>query len=649
MIKCEKCGAVNHHTNSSFCPDCGTHIQPDIAHEHDKKAESSQPISTQSEKSINNIQELNESSKEIPLKSNKPENELTPRNIQSNSASMPDKFFGEDNNMSVDDKLFEIKEVDFDDLSTLVFNKQDMDEPTTKSTNKLDPDDLEIETDLTLYRDDEMQITMEHTEDGPEITLSSKSDLESISKPVQPEIENQTESANEPPQLSKEDLSFNSDEDKTVTQKIIINPEVTNKIPVDKIKLSNDSAPVKSKIGSKKTNDTSAKKATELKKKSFADIEKTEPLVKSHGIAYVAGNSITFAGGFKPVSGESLIIGSKKFDLKKRQKRNRIYYAGIFGFVIITLILASFLIDPTSGGEGQIVGLLAGSDGDPEAGAHVIIRELDITVKTNHAGFFVFDNIPAGIYTIEVLEDGVGIMSENIPVIGDKTSTLSFSMSSVNLLRPEQTPGENANKSSKQETQNGFLRVVLSPSNSRVYLDGQYIGKGSQTFKVDSGKHKVTVKHDNYEQQSKNVNIPANRTESYSFTLKQLEDSEKQTKKSNKDIAAELENKGKFSDALTYYNNILSNNDDNIEALLGKARCHNAIGETEQAMSIYLKTAKIASLHKDARSKLTALSGMIGINSNHLTARYSRGIIYMNQEEYYRAAVATLLREREAT
>jgi len=659
LVKCKKCGVENHPAESDYCRACQAPLHPDKSHNHSIKSKShdhspdlsdtTAKLTSSNEESIEKISQISNSQDHV---NNNEDNQVNP-DCDENEISKTEM------DASEDDDLFEIKEVSFDDSSVpglIMADAQPADSPAEdegfrndSDTDKIDSDTLEIENDLTLYRDDELHITMENTEEGPEIALVNRSEIQEISDVSQPELEAENSFESEPRQLSKDELKMDSSEEKSVTQKIIINPQIKNAPSVDKPvqkfakEYSKSAVGTLSKAPPPKMDSGAPSDETKIYLPPPSEPVKISSLIKPRRIAIVSGNRITFPGGFRPTAGEEISIGDRIFELKEKQFNRWILLGGIGAAVIILVMLASFIFNPGATGNGQIVGILKNPvDGKPVADAYVTIKELDETTKTNIAGFFVFDQVPPGLYTIEVLDEGMAILSERMPVVEEKTSALSFSLP-ADKYSIEQLPDLDVIKTEKiaaeQETQYGFLKLQLVPSdNSKVYLDGKYIGKGSQTFKIPTGKHKVMVKHNGYKDYNYNVDIPFDKTKSYTFKLKKPKTSAKQQKKSDHDLAAKHEKNGNYNEAIIYYDKILSGDDNNLEALIGRARCYEAIDKSEQAMSNYMKAVKAANAQNDDILKLEALNGIIQLNPNHLTARYNRGLIYNDQGEYYRAA-----------
>jgi tetratricopeptide (TPR) repeat protein len=89
---------------------------------------------------------------------------------------------------------------------------------------------------------------------------------------------------------------------------------------------------------------------------------------------------------------------------------------------------------------------------------------------------------------------------------------------------------------------------------------------------------------------------------------------------------------------LAKYAEIARSEPNNVECLFGQARCYRAKANTGEALSCYLKAARIAGDKNDSQIQLQALSGVLEINPNYLTALYGRGLIYMDQGNYTQAA-----------
>lgn len=662
MIICDKCGTKNIFNGATVCKKCHAPLH--------KKSESGD-LSIEQQKQVQHTLEQSdehtqsdEKNKDLAQQTTKP----TGQPVMAEE-SIDSKGHTEMQKPSVDDE-FEIKEVE-SGSGPMFINSKSSDEETglIKETGTDSEQDLitpePIEKELTLYRDDELQVVMENTEEGPAITLTDMAgnQVSSDLKPLVPTGEPETDKT--PPEISKEELQMDKTEETSVTQKIIINPIVEKK--------STEHEPPKETLThqeqSQETSKSVKKAPEEIRKdidstkdikkgitgelpKSQTQPGKTEPLAKPRGVAYISGNTIKLIGGIKAAPGDEISIGDKVVELKEKPINRIPLLAGIGGGILFLFLFLIIFGSGNGPNKGQIVGILKNPDnGELIVGATVTIKELGKSTRTNNAGFFIFDLIPADIYTVEAQvqypfeDEEFGLLSERISVIRNRTSTVSFSIPEYGMPSANEIGSQDYSQPNTPEelqtpslTKYGFMKLKLSPSKSKAYLDGKYIGKGSQTFKVPVGKHKVTVKYKGYKNLTKNVNIKYDQISSGSFKLKKQKTAQKASEKTAEEHATELEEAGQYSQALTKYNKILHKDEDNVEALMGSARCYSAKGDKDNALSAYLKAARIAGDQNDKPTQLGALSGVLEINPNYLTARYSRGSIYLNQGEYYRAA-----------
>lgn len=661
MNTCKKCGADNQNNDTGYCKFCLAPLEsysPDNIQENGSSNQgnnSDQVNAAQQERSHSRHSggTITQTRKQPPISAEVHQTENIPKEEpqftpQQNKADEPD---------------FEIKEVNFDNDSVpgLVSADSQPDDGFSEEKyfkgndqNESNPDMDSLTADQSPDHTEEIRITMEQTENGPEINIEDDSDFSTL-----PEILPQEAAINEFEDEELEELSL--------TKKIIINPQVENKLPPEDEESINEKTTQKTPTlksveeqlqsdhfpGDKKFDQFDKPENKTQKKKPVLDrelLEKAEQTPKpslASGIAYVCGNSIRFTGGYIPKIGQQIIIEDKAYELKNKpesalqtilSKIPKAVLFGTAGLIVLTalIIVASFA--PTD--DGQIAGMLI----DPNTSqavpkANVTIQELGMTVQTSYAGFFVFDNIPPGNYTIMYEDDGVGVVSERTTVLEGKTSTLALSL-------PENEIPQISNQSSRdiseqappRELKPGFMKLALSPGKSKVYLNGKYLGSGTQTFKVPAGRHQVTVKQDGYSSKSITVRIPEDQIKSYKVSLNKLKKNQRPEKKTDEEIAAELEQSGDYSGALKKYEKLLSQNHNDIDAILGRARCLKGIGKSDDALAGFLDGVKVANDRKDTEALLEALDGVLNINPNYLTARYKRGTVLLSQGQYFRAA-----------
>jgi hypothetical protein len=196
MIICPNCGAENLFDGATQCKKCQTAIGNT---NQANTPQAQRPIAvgmslTNNNESIGHDEQLLETQ---PI-------QALPLQVQSASEQ------------SID---FDIKEVSFDDGATQQTSENQPDPNANPMTGESSiPAEYSapetIEKELTLYRDDELQVRMEQTENGPAITLTNRTDFDS----------EDSETIQRPdsiiPALSKEDLAAPiSEEQGNVTNK----------------------------------------------------------------------------------------------------------------------------------------------------------------------------------------------------------------------------------------------------------------------------------------------------------------------------------------------------------------------------------------------------------------------------------------------
>lgn len=668
MTICKKCGAENTLNDSGYCKFCLTPLDAENHVSTPEQHNSSAPKQNEPDDSSGSPHPHRTFGGNIMVKTAKPKTEYPETaNLDRGGPDKQDLQSGQSSIGNDDESLFEIKEVNFNEASVPGLVKAD-DQPagTFRSEDILkDEEDQQaheetdsIENELDLYHDeDNYMLTMEETENGPAVTLEDQSDI-STSFEIPPQMSpEELEEESKIAEIRHDELMAEKIKDDIMTQKIIINPQVQqNKTTGEKNIESHEIIPPPKPSSSDEefftrkhtepspegTDSIPAIQRTKIDEEVIAKATEGPSPIQAHGIAYITDNTVKFFGGYKPSPGDNLIVGNTSFVLKEKPapKIKPLYYyigGGVLALVILIIAIAALM--PTD--SGSIVGILIDpSTNEVVPKATIVLKEANKTTQTSYAGFFTFDDVPPGLYTIELQDEGVGISTERLTVLENRASAIRMTIpvDEPSAISTRKKPSAEPKKKAEKEAGPGFMKLTLSPKDSKVYYDGDYIGKGTQTFKVVSGKHKLTVKQDGYKSKTLTVRISENAIKSYKVSLSKLKKSEKPDVKTDEEIAQDLEDDGKYSEALKYYQKVLSRDKNDVEGLLGKARCLQAKGNNDEALATFLSAVKITSDRNDNDAQLEALNGVLSINPNYLTARYKRGLILFDQKEYYRAA-----------
>ena len=366
-------------------------------------------------------------------------------------------------------------------------------------------------------------------------------------------------------------------------------------------------------------------------------------VTRSRGVILLAGEKLTLTGGTKVFPGDEIRIGDRTYEVKPKPRDRKKTIGMIAGAATLLIILLLFIGGFIPIGSGRLIGVvIGGPDNRPLPGQTVRIDEINRTVTTDQAGFFVFDDLKSGLYTIQYLRDGIPAASERIAVIDNEITTLTlFESKSESSVPRDKTPAATGQTMEKQEVQSqnradhGTLKLSVTPNDAMVYLDDKPLGNGSNSYNIKSGKYVLSVKKRGYETKSRDIAVKVGKTSSYDFALAKAD---KDKKKTDGELAYENEISGNYHEALRYYDKILNRSPKDIRATLGKARCCRAQGLTEQAITYYTQAASVAAVSGDLASQIDALTGIIEIRPNTLTAYSGRGDVFFSQGEYAKAA-----------
>ncbi len=371
---------------------------------------------------------------------------------------------------------------------------------------------------------------------------------------------------------------------------------------------------------------------------------------KSSRIAYLSGNSLTLSGGPKISVGDEITVGENSYEVRLRPKDKNSLYAIIGSSILAIFITLYFLGAFNSSPYGGLVGVVVGTDDRPLSDQQVRIKETGDKNITNNAGFFTFDDLRVGIYTVQYLIDDEVVGEERITILSDKISTMELSESDLGPISSVESPTskspESAVTEKKKESSNvasstanknepGIVKLTLKPEGVRAYLDNKPMGVGSNSYRVLPGRYLLSVKKTGYQTQTKNITVKSGKTGSYSFTLTK---ESSRARKTDNQLAYEYEVSGNYVEAQKYYERTLNRNPNDIQALLGKARCLKSQYKNEDAVSCFVKAGKIAADKGDTESRYAALTGIIEMNPNNYTLYLNRGDLLYSRGDYSRAA-----------
>lgn len=202
----------------------------------------------------------------------------------------------------------------------------------------------------------------------------------------------------------------------------------------------------KSKMaGQRSPGDPPTSRIKEVKPKADPSSLDLNKIRKSSRIAYLTGNTISFTGGPKLSAGDQIMVGQNSYEVRIRP-RDKLNLYGMIGSIVVAIVLTLYFLGAFNGSpDGNLVGMVIGRGEQPMVDREVRLKESGDKVKTNGAGFFIFDNIPVGIYTVQYIRNGEVIGEDRITVLSGKTSTLKLRESDrIGMAAPMRRTNDNS-------------------------------------------------------------------------------------------------------------------------------------------------------------------------------------------------------------
>ena len=598
MITCANCGIEIKYDKATFCPGCGGKISPATAKTKTETSEGpakSGKDSPATEKDEWIVQEEHGS------------------HSDSGSHSKPAGFY---THMEPEDShKTEKKEMDLGEPDTEEIPMPKAKEtPASKTKKKISEDDLMIQNPMEAIMEDKPA-----TPDKKNSTEKIKADI----KPTFGEKIAYTESTFAGPSYSKPSAPGKKDDDETP-------PEGTPTTP-------------------KKVSDILPDFAR--KTPSMPDFGREPHVSHSRGMAFLDKNKIRFAGGFKAYPGDVVRVGEQEYILKTFKKNNLpVFLAGAAIAIFLVVLMVVLGSSPTKN-SGNLVGIVL------EKGSQVLlpnatvkINELGKKVVTDNLGFFQFDLLPPGSYTLEASLGGYSPTQSAATVSKRKTSNLAVVLvptskdlySRLDLKEGSTTPPVNLQTPSKIE-RTGNIKIQSNVSNAVVMLDNNMLGLGNKTFgNITSGPHTLRVTKENYQDWETKIQVKAGVTQTYSVNLNPLKNqpvkfTKPQTYEEYLSLANSEYKDGNYNKAASYYSGALSLKTKSGEALMGRADSYLKLQDKKKAVTDYYAAGKIFQENNNHAKAIEAYTGIVEISESNTNAFYERGNSYLQSGRFDKA------------
>ncbi|MFH1701507.1 MAG: PEGA domain-containing protein [Candidatus Zixiibacteriota bacterium] len=386
--------------------------------------------------------------------------------------------------------------------------------------------------------------------------------------------------------------------------------------------------------------------------------------------AYFHRNFIQLTGNYFPSSGEELIISDQHFLLKPKKIKSQ-YAIAAFATVLVVLliIIGSRFISPTTPGHGSIIGVILDENNQPYiGGTEIMLPEEGKKVLSDAQGFFSFDKIPTGVFTIKYKEPDGSLISEKISIAAGEISTLSLGgseayasvdvssqsreassktslpgQSNKNQTKPISPSTEKSAETNKSDKEYSSLKLRANVENARLTMNGQVLGSGNLTYKkLRVGKHTAEISKNGYISWKGTVVLKSGETYVLEANLEKivLTQTESAAESPSQKSAAEFYEMGSTDLASGDILSAIKNLSDAInlkpsmaDAYKLRADAYLSNNQTAKAENDYVRAGEIYSSQNRESTAVNMFEKALNINNNSISALLNMASCYKNQNE----------------
>jgi len=600
MLTCQNCGIEIKLDNTTSCPGCGTKITT---------------------ATVKSKKDSAKETKESPVLENKKEKEkqdewiVQEEHVDSGLQSKPSSSYTPPSDSGTESSETENKEIDFGDVKAGSSVEEEIPMPKiSKIKKKSEDDDISIQNPIEAIMEDKPATPDKH---------SSTDKITPQIKPTLGEKIAYTESAFASPGYSKPTADEDINDDETP-------PTGT---PTTLKKMSD----ILPKYGHL------SHEPTEFKREAHVS--------HSRGVAFLDKNKIRLTGGFKAYPGDVVKVGEQEYVLKTFKKNNLPVYIAASALVVFLVVLMVVIGSSPTKNSGNLVGIVLEKGSQALLpNATVKINELGKKVVTDNLGFFQFDLLPPGSYTLEASLGGYSSTQNSVTVTKKKTSNLALVLvptsqdlySRLDLKEGSTTPPVNLQTPAKTERV-GSIKIQSNVSNALVMLDNNMLGVGNKTFgNITPGPYTLRVTKENYQDWESKIEVKSGATQTFSVDLNPLKtQTPKFTKPQTYEDYLTLANaeykEGNYNKAASYYSGALSIKTKSGEALMGRADSYLKLQDKKKAVTDYYAAGKIFQDNNNNSKAIEAYTSIIEISESNTNAFYERGNCYLETGQFDRS------------
>jgi tetratricopeptide (TPR) repeat protein len=315
--------------------------------------------------------------------------------------------------------------------------------------------------------------------------------------------------------------------------------------------------------------------------------------------------------------------------------------------VIVVLIFSSFLKGKSS---GRLIGIVLEEKSRMVlSDAEVQIMELGKRVRSNQLGFFMFDFVPSGSYTLQTGLKGYQTVKDNVTITKKQTTTLSVSLSPKTLAElpdnssegiapiEKSTPENLAPEETKAEERHGAINIESNVSEPLVVVDDRMLGTGNKAYKnISIGKHILRITKEGYQDWTQKVEVKQGRTLNLKIDLQEAPTANPspQTAEDWITLAQSQMNSHDFASAVNSYTQALTLNPKSPEALSGRGLVYRQFNDQTKACEDLNKAAEYYTNGKNYNQAILCYTHLLALNDRDLGSFYNRGLCYLGLDQY---------------
>ncbi len=397
-----------------------------------------------------------------------------------------------------------------------------------------------------------------------------------------------------------------------------------------------------SEIEEKKTSRTkTAQRRTSLKPLRTV----SQPINVSKGVAYLKGSMIKITGGVKLSPGDEIRIKDKEFVLRCKQKKPTIIYGMAALAVVIGLILFTPLF--RSHPNGKLFGVVIEENTRlfiPQA--KISLKEAGRTINTNPLGFFVFETIPPGQYTMETSYAGYQTKRETVTITRDQVTTISTQLAPVSSSSGTPYPSGSSRGANQETTTSemnstgsdfGAVRIRSNLTDPVILVDDKEVGSGNKVYrKITPGAHTIIARKEGYFDWAGEVKVNPGQTLNLEVELT-VDKNYHPTPQTSSDfvtLGKSQVNSGDFASALISFNQALNLKPESPEALMNRGSVYLQTGDKTKAVEDLDKAAGLFFSQPDYQSAILCYNDLLTLNDKDPSYSLNRGICFLELGQF---------------